>query len=113
MIRLSQYGDDLPEPAKSRYAKKVLLCGGTDPLLFGENETSREADNYPNVDVTDISDYLVHGTSFVSRAQFKAYKSLEAHNFLTSGWVEEPRLKFVNDDNVVVITKVCVYLGGT
>ncbi|XP_077492150.1 uncharacterized protein LOC144103258 [Amblyomma americanum] len=54
----------------------------------------------------DIKNYLVHETSFITREQLKSYNALEAHNYLTSGWVQEPRLKVLADSRVVIIGRV-------
>ncbi|KAG0444021.1 hypothetical protein HPB47_014272 [Ixodes persulcatus] len=105
-LELSEYGKSLPACVQSRYAEKVMLCGGRDPLLFTLDETSTDHDLYPKVQDVDIKDYLVGKTNFITREQFKAHKALEAHNFLTSGWVQAPRLKVLPCRNVVVIGKV-------
>lgn len=60
----------------------------------------------PQAQFTDTKDYLVHSTSFLTREQLKAFKSLEAHNYLTSGWVLEPLGKVLPDDGIVVVGKV-------
>lgn len=36
----------------------------------------------------------------------KAYKSLDAHNYITSSCVKEPSLKIVGTDAVIVVFKV-------
>ncbi|CAN7976320.1 unnamed protein product [Ixodes persulcatus] len=53
----------------------------------------------------DIKDYLVHSTNFITRDQMKAYKALDAHNYLTSGWVAPPKLKVLPDGMIVVVGK--------
>ncbi|KAM7307962.1 uncharacterized protein ISCGN_011597 [Ixodes scapularis] len=82
------------------------MCGSVDPLLLDDGDTLVDVNLYPRVETTDIKDYLVNGTSFYSREQFKASMSLEAHNYLTSGWVSQPRLKVLPDKNVVCVAKV-------
>lgn len=61
---------------------------------------------FPQVQFMDTKDYLVHSTSFLTREQIKAFKSLEANNYLTSGWVLEPLGKVLPDDSTVVVGKV-------
>ncbi|KAG0413099.1 hypothetical protein HPB47_009752 [Ixodes persulcatus] len=92
-VVLSEYGASLPAFARLRYVKKVMLSGGMDPLLFVADDTVIEHDLYPKVQDVDIKDYLVGNTRFETREQFKAHKALEAHNYLTSEWVQPPRLK--------------------
>lgn len=103
---LSEYARKLPASVRSRYEEKVLMCGGKDPLSLSVDETVADTSAYPKVEECDVKDYLVGKTSFITREQFKAHKSLESHNYLTSGWVQEPRLKVLENSDVVVIGKV-------
>ncbi|CAN7999705.1 unnamed protein product, partial [Ixodes pacificus] len=105
-MRLSKYGADLSGPEKARYLVKVRRCDGVDPLDLTQEELVLNASLFPRVQFTDIKDYLVNSTSFLTRDQLKAYKSLEAHNYLTSGWVQEPLVKVLPDGNIVVVGKV-------
>uniref|UniRef100_A0A224Z122 Protein containing YqaJ domain n=1 Tax=Rhipicephalus zambeziensis TaxID=60191 RepID=A0A224Z122_9ACAR len=90
---LSAYAQSLDEAAKRRYLDKLELCGGVDPLLLGTDELCFDVDLVPRVEISDIKDYLVHATSYITHEQMKAKKSLEAH--LTSGFVQEPLFKKV------------------
>nr|XP_054923052.1 uncharacterized protein LOC126524139 [Dermacentor andersoni] len=109
-MQLSDYAKSLPDPERSRYIIKIAKCGGDDPLALSDDHFTNDVAFYPSVDRADIRDYLVHGTSFVTRDQLKSYKSLEAHNYVTSGLVEPPRVK-VREGNVVVVGKVgCTYI---
>lgn len=47
-------------------------------------------DQFPNISHGDIYHCLVHSTNSVTNVQMKAYKSLESHNYFTSGWVNPP-----------------------
>ncbi|KAG0425171.1 hypothetical protein HPB47_027637 [Ixodes persulcatus] len=108
-MRMSAYAQSLRGPEALRYAKKVGRCEDVDPLALAEDELSSDADLQPKVNFADVRDYLVNGTSFATREQFKAFKSMEAHNFLTSGWVQQPRSKVLADRNVVIVGKAVVY----
>ncbi|KAH7961248.1 hypothetical protein HPB52_006091 [Rhipicephalus sanguineus] len=66
----------------------------------------------PRVDFTDMKDYLVRETSFVSREQLKAYKSMHGHNYLTSGWVQQPGVKVLQDSTIVAVGKALRALYG-
>ncbi|KAG0444735.1 hypothetical protein HPB47_013443, partial [Ixodes persulcatus] len=46
---------------------------------------TRSGSHNLEVQETDIKDYLVGKTSFITREQFEAHKALDAHNYLTSG----------------------------
>ncbi|XP_075553440.1 uncharacterized protein LOC142586061 [Dermacentor variabilis] len=108
-MQLSDYAKSLPDPERSRYIIKIAKCGGDDPLALSDDHFMNDVGFYPSVDRADIRDYLVHGTSFMTREQLKSYKSLEAHNYVTSGLVEPPRVK-VRDGNGVAVGKVCVLI---
>lgn len=103
---LSAYARGLDKAARLRYLEKVCLCGGVDPLELEDAELQRDVEVLPRVEFTDIKDYLVHTTSFVSREQLKAYKSMDGHNYLTSGWVQQPGVKVLPDSTIVVVGKV-------
>ena len=77
---LSDYAKSLSDPERRKYHIKVAKCGGDDPLALSDDQFTNDVGCYPSVDRADINDYLVHGTSFVTREQLKSYKSLEAHN---------------------------------
>ncbi|KAH8019757.1 hypothetical protein HPB51_021580 [Rhipicephalus microplus] len=89
---------------RQRYGEKIELCG-VNPFSPGVRYVAN-FDLWPHVDKRDISDFLVLRTSFATRKQLKAYKSMEGHNYVTSGWVQEPLLTQVNVDTVFVITQV-------
>ncbi|KAH8018384.1 hypothetical protein HPB51_003956 [Rhipicephalus microplus] len=82
----------------------MRLCVGVDPLELQDAE--RDVELLPRVDFPDIKGYLVQATSFVSRKQLKAYKSMDGQNYLTSGWVQQPGVKVLSDSTIVV-GKVC------
>ncbi|KAH6946170.1 hypothetical protein HPB50_011984 [Hyalomma asiaticum] len=101
VISLSSYARSLDDAARKRYIEKLKLCGDVDPLLLGPDELHFDVELVPRVEISDIKDYLVHATSYITHEQMKARKSLEAHNYLTSGFVQEPQLKKVDD--VVIV----------
>lgn len=109
-VRLSSYGQNLDQEARQHYEEKIVECGGVDPLLLTDAETSLislcKIDLVPRVDESDIKDYLVRTTGYLTNEKFKAVESLESHNYLTSGFVQEPKLRQVGDDLVIVVSKV-------
>ncbi|KAK7088554.1 hypothetical protein V1264_022462 [Littorina saxatilis] len=95
-----------PEP-KARYIEKLKSLNGCDPYELGDKEWSVDAEKLPQLTFGDMLTYLVFGVSAYTLEQFKAHKSLEAHNQFTNGWVHE--LKMVSPercDNVAVKAKV-------
>lgn len=105
-IDLSAYARVLDKPARLRYLVKVRLCGGVEPLELQDAGLQRDVELLPRVDFTDIKDYLVHATSFVSREQLKAYKSMDGYNYLTSGWVQQRGVNVLPDSTTVVVRNV-------
>ncbi|KAH9365561.1 hypothetical protein HPB48_008922 [Haemaphysalis longicornis] len=104
----SSYGQSLDKEDRQRYEAKVVECGGVHPLLFTDDEISLISVSghlVPKVEESDIKDYLVHATGYLTHEEFKAVKSLESHNYLTSGFVQEPKLRQVGE-HVIVVTKV-------
>ncbi|KAM7281644.1 hypothetical protein ISCGN_006205 [Ixodes scapularis] len=102
---LGLYGLSLSGRERTRYEEKVKMCGA-DPFALPPMDLVRNSNLWPQVEMGDIHNYLILKTSFVTRKQLKAYKSLDAHNYLTSGWVQEPAMKAANADSVIIVSKV-------
>lgn len=105
----SEYVASLSRDDRARYATKIGLCG-IDPFLLDARECVFNADLWPHITVMDIHDFLVSRTSFITSKQLKNYKALEAHNYVTSGWVKEPWVKQAGQDAVIVVTEVSVLI---
>ncbi|CAN7950895.1 unnamed protein product [Ixodes pacificus] len=101
----SCYHDELQGEERRRYEAKIAMCG-LDPFTLKATDLKKDWKLWPQLDAGDIIDYLVRKTSYLTRKEMKAYKSLEAHNYLTSGWVKEPSLKTIGTDAVVVVSEV-------
>lgn len=82
---LSAYEPDLQGLERVHYEITVELCGNINSYDFSGNEAVCDAKLYSHIEFTDIKDYPVHGTSFATRDELKAYKSMQAHNYATSG----------------------------
>ncbi|KAH7958673.1 hypothetical protein HPB49_004137 [Dermacentor silvarum] len=90
----------------AQWETRVCRKSGVDPYDYDGDEAVCDVNLLPRVEFTDIKDYLVHGTSFVTREDLKAYKSMEAHNYVTSGWVQQPRVRDLGDGRCVVVGNV-------
>ena len=99
---LSEYAKDLEKHVKMRYLRKISVVG-VDPQTIPSEQFSAEV--IPPIEATDLVSYLVLETSYYSKQQFKAYKSLEAYNQLVSGFVTSVKGLLVSG-KVVVIAKV-------
>lgn len=89
------YVDTLSSGDKLRYASKSTACGG-DPYAMNRSDFSEDESLWPRIGLVEINEYLVLSTSYLTKKQMKAHRSLEAHNYVTSGWVKKPATKLVD-----------------
>ena len=82
---ISEYVKSLDEHVKRRYLQKISVIG-VDPADLNAG-VNLDTECLPPIESTDIFTYLVLGTSFYTKEEFKNFKSLEAHKWLTSGFV--------------------------
>ncbi|PFX23571.1 hypothetical protein AWC38_SpisGene11862 [Stylophora pistillata] len=80
---LSEYAESL-ESWKERCLQKISVIG-VDPASIPAEKFSPKC--LPPVEASDLLSYLVLETSFYTKKQFKAFKSLEAFNQMVSGFV--------------------------
>ena len=64
---------------------KKISCVGIDPVLIPDITYDPEC--LPPVESMDLLSFLVPDTSYYSKNQFKAYRSLQTYNQLVSGFV--------------------------
>ncbi|XP_068677854.1 uncharacterized protein [Montipora foliosa] len=96
---LSEYAKALDKQVKRRYLEKISVVG-VDPVSIPSEQFDPEC--LPQIESTDLLGYLVLETSFYTRQQFKAYKSLEAFNQMVSGFVSSVRGCMISNKHVVV-----------
>ena len=99
---LSEYAKGLEKHVKIRYLKKISVVGA-DPQTIPSEQFSAEL--MPSIEATDFVSYLVLDTSYYTKLQFKAYKSLEAYNQLVSGFVSSVRSLHISG-KMIIIAKV-------
>lgn len=90
----------LSELERRRYEDKIN-CIGVDLYLIKKTEWTNDFNNFPPITYPDIVNYLVFTPSPFSMEDLRAYKSLEAYNFFTSGWVRQPAVTLRNDLYVI------------
>ena len=73
--KLSEYTNALDPPVKKRYMQKIA-CIGVDPFLISGKNYDVEC--LPSIESIDFVSYLVLETSYYTKEQFKAFKSLQA-----------------------------------
>ena len=81
---LSEYCRKLNDHVKRRYLEKIAEVG-VDPVTIPDEQFNSEC--LPPIEATDLLSYLVLETSFYTKQKFKTYKSLEAYNFMVSGFI--------------------------
>ena len=96
---LSEYAKALDKQVKRRYLEKISVVG-VDPVSIPSEQFDPEC--LPQIESTDLLGYLVLETSFYTRQQFKAYKSLEAFNQMVSGFITSVRGCKISNKYVVV-----------
>lgn len=103
----SGYFSQTVGPIRSRYEQKIEMCTGVDPYELREGmDTTASVSALPSTTYEDIVNYLVLSTSFVTLQEMKVHKSLEAHNYFTSGWVHGLSTASLTGNKVLVLSKV-------
>ena len=97
--QLSEYANT-PDPlVKKRYMQKIA-CIGVDPFLILYQ--NYDAECLPPIESIDLVLYLVLETSYYTKEQFKAFKSLQAYNQLVSGFVQSVHGLIIASKHVVL-----------
>ena len=96
---LSEYARALDEQVKRRYLEKISAVG-VDPVSIRSEQFDPLC--VLLIEATDLLGYLVLETSFYTRQQFKADKSLEVFNQMVSGFVTSVRGCKISNKHVVV-----------
>ena len=85
----SDYQSSLDYEAKKRYKEKLVLESEEldDLYALSEEAWSDDVTKWPNVEFGDIYNYLIDSKGRYTKGLLKAYKSLVAYNYYTSGHV--------------------------
>jgi len=92
----SKYYLELDSDAKARYEEKIRMIGLVDPYCRLEGNadcfhsslfSTVEWFEWPAVTYADVYNFLINATSYCTYEQLKAYRSMDAFNFLVNGWV--------------------------
>ena len=87
----SRYVESLSPQDAAAYFKKLTLSTGErlcDPCSIPEKEWSSDVRCWPSVQWPDIYTYLVEKPSVYTKENLKAYKSLDAYNYVLCGHVQ-------------------------
>ena len=102
-----RYIETLPPVASERYRKKLDLVGLRKcPYELADQEWEDDVTKWPGVEFPDIVLYLIGTPGEYTRKKLKAYKSLDAYNYFTSGWVGTCFIHEVNREFSVLKTTV-------
>ena len=81
------------------------MIDNVDPYTLPSGSWSKDEASLAAVSYPDIVNYLTFGKSFYSMDDVKAWKSLEAYNQVTSGWISDLSI-FVKNGYHVISVKV-------
>ena len=94
-IPLSEYANKLEPKVKKRYVEKISVIGIDPVLIEGKNF---ESNCLSPVESTDLLFYLVLETSYYTKQQFKAFRSLQAYNQMVSGFIASVQGHIIKDN---------------
>ncbi|KAJ8304209.1 hypothetical protein KUTeg_017792 [Tegillarca granosa] len=84
-----QYQEDLPPEAKARYEFKLNLLGiDICPFKTPADKWNNDPKKWPSIEYNDVYHYLIKSPRLYSAEAMENYRSLEAHVFFVSGWVQ-------------------------
>ena len=94
---------------KARYLEKLGTLGVQDPYTivvkcWKRSEAALAA--HPSLTMDDIYNYLVNARSYITAAQFRAFKSLQSYKHVVEGYVGSFGIYPVNKDVVIMMAKV-------
>ena len=72
--------------------------------MLKKSDLNEYLDDLPSIDYTEIVDYLVYSTSYLTAKEIKAMRSLQAYNNFLSGWVLETAIKYYEESCLVIGT---------
>ncbi|VDI60785.1 Hypothetical predicted protein [Mytilus galloprovincialis] len=75
--------------AQGRYSTKLVLINSDEcPYKFPAGVWKNNPSCWPDLQFGDVYSYLIDSPGIFTRASMKSYKSLDAHNYFQSGWVQ-------------------------
>ncbi|VDI18732.1 Hypothetical predicted protein [Mytilus galloprovincialis] len=83
------YFDKLDSVAQGRYSTKLVLINSDEcPYKFPAGVWKNNPSCWPDLQFGDVYSNLIDSPGIFTRASMKSYKSLDAHNYFQSGWVQ-------------------------
>ena len=85
---LRGYRDSLSAENRAIYDAKLKLAANIDPYSVSANVFAQSMVKWPEIEFPDIVNYLLFSIKQVStKEQVKAYKSLQAYQYVVAGWM--------------------------
>ena len=81
---MSAYHKSLSGHLQINYADKLQEVNIADPFGMRKQDFNVEPERWPKVTFADIYFYLVNSTSIFTHSQMKAYKNLDAYQFVVT-----------------------------
>lgn len=101
---MSKYYRQLLSLDRQRYDDKLtLLTGKTLEDPYGITNWVQDAGRWPNIQWPNIYSYLIETPSVYTQEKLRAYKSLEAYNYVLSGHVQEVYYHDYNNSEFCVV----------
>lgn len=100
------YYNSLSPSDKNSYSKKLTLVSGirlTDPFAIPPCQWVNDETKWPRIQWPEIYNYLIDTPSVYTREKLKAYKSLDAYNFVLCGHVQDIQFHDYQVENFVVL----------
>ena len=91
---------------KKDYEDKLRVVNITDPYAMRKSTFDVVPERWPKVTFADIYFYLVNSTSIYTHSQIKAYKSLDAYQFVVTGQTYDVVCREVRLDLYLFLGKV-------
>ncbi|XP_048748384.2 uncharacterized protein LOC125660689 [Ostrea edulis] len=89
IFTMYQYQENLPPEAKLRYKRKLETTGITQcPYKEPADRWCNDPKQWPPTTYKDVYHYLIKSPRIFSPEAMENYRSLEAHTFFVSGWVQ-------------------------
>ena len=102
----SAYTRSLTGELKVCYEQKLLAVNISDPYLLQKSDFDTLPEDWPKVTYADIYNFLVTSQSTYTHSEVKAYKSLDAYQFVVTGQTFDVNCKRIQPSLYLFLGKV-------
>ena len=114
MASATKYYSNLNSDDRKKFDEKIITADGTilpDPYTLVEHWKDN-VKLLPDITWADIYNYLINTPSLYTNKNLKAYNSLEAYNFFTSGNVHDVAYQEINNLSEFCVLETKVIIKG-